>query len=117
MRLFYRLSADVIWLIHFLVVVLLLFGWLMPSIWYAYMIALVLTLISELVWSYCILSKWEFDLRKKGDPTLDYDFSYASYYTYRLTQGYFSPRFLAYAGIVFTSVSLLINLYFKLIQI
>ena len=114
MKYLYRTGADAIWLIHFLVVSLVLFGWLVPSFWYVYMVVLTGTLISELIWSYCILSKWEFDLRKRLNPSINYDFTYATYYTYRLTQGRLSPRFLGQASIVFTSLSLLINLYFRL---
>lgn len=113
MKLLYRIGADAIWIVHFLVVVLVLFGWLVPSIWYIYIIVLSGTLLSELIWSYCVLSKWEFDLRKKCNPDISYDFTYSSYYTYRLTQGYLSPRFLGQAGIVFCSLSLILNIYFK----
>jgi hypothetical protein len=113
MKVLYRLGADAIWFIHFLVVALVLFGWLVPSLWYLYMAVTAGVLVSELLWSYCILSKWEFDLRKKVSPELDYEYAYASYYTYRLTRGHLSPRFLARAGIVFTVLSLAINLYFK----
>ena len=63
--------------------------------------------------SILILSKWEFDLRKKLNPQLDYEYAYSSYYTYRLTHGFFSARFLAQAGIVFTTLSLVLNLYFR----
>lgn len=113
MKLIYRISADAIWLIHFLVVVLVLFGWLVPSLWYVYMAVLAGALLSELLLNYCFLSKWEFDLRKKINPGLDYDYSYTSYYTYKLTRQHLSTRFLARAGIVFTSFSLAINLYFR----
>jgi hypothetical protein len=116
MKLLYRITADIIWLVHFLVVVLVLFGWLVPNLWYLYMAVLVGTLVSEFLLSYCFLSKWEFDLRKKVNPKLDYDFTYASYYTYRLTQGHLSPRFLGRAGILFTSLSLVINLYFRFLS-
>lgn len=108
----YRLGADAIWILHLLVVVIALFGWTIPGIWLLYILVLASTLVSELVLSYCILSKWEFDLRKKVDPALKYDFSYTSYYTYRLTQGRLSPSFLRYVGIGFTSASLFVNIYF-----
>ncbi|HWO07460.1 MAG TPA: DUF2784 family protein [Candidatus Paceibacterota bacterium] len=108
------MCADMIWLTHFLVVCIVLFGWLVPSIWLMYIGVLVATLFSTTVYGYCIMSKWEYDLRRKADPeSVDYDFSYASYYTYRLTQGYLSNAFLARAGIVFVSLSLAIQLYFR----
>lgn len=112
MRLVYRIGADIIWLAHLAVVLIALFGWLVPSLWSVYMAVLAGVLISTLGLGYCILSKWEFELRKRIDPSLSYDFVYSSYYTYRLTRGYLSNEFLARAGIVFAALSLAINLYF-----
>ena len=65
------------------------------------------------MFGYCVLSKWEYDLRKRASPQIAYDFSYASYYTYRLTQGRLSGPFLAKAGVIFVSLSLLLNIYFR----
>jgi hypothetical protein len=113
MKFLYRFAADCIWTIHLLVVILILFGWLMPSLWYLYIVALIGALISELLLSYCFLSKWEFYLRKKYNPTVNYDYSYTSYYTYKLTRQHLSTRFLARIGILFTTLSLAINLYLK----
>jgi hypothetical protein len=113
MRFLHRIAADGIWLFHLGVVVLVLFGWLVPELWGLYIMTLGGTLLSELILNYCFLSKWEFDLRKKINPEIDYDYSYASYYTYKLTHRHLSTRFLARTGIVFTSVSTLINLYFR----
>lgn len=110
---FYRIGADTIWLIHFGVVCIALFGWLLPQIWFLYLAVLVGTLISTSTLGYCVLSKWEFDLRKKLNPTLVYDYMYSSYYTYRLTGGYISNAFLARGGVVFAALSLAINLYFR----
>jgi len=112
MKYLYRAAADLVWGIHFCVVVVVLFGWLVPSIWYVYMAALVSTLISDLVFKYCILSKWEFALRKMSGSGAVYDFTYTTYYTYRLTQGRLFQHFLGFVGIVFTSLSLFINIYF-----
>ena len=112
MKPLYKIGADIVWLMHFFVVVVALFGWLVPSIWSMYMATLAGTFLSTSTLGYCILSKWEYALRKKADPHLAYDFSYTSYYTYRLTKGHLSSRFLAHTGLVFVSLSLMINLYF-----
>jgi len=113
MRFLYRFAADFIWIVHFFVVVIVLFGWLVPSFWFVYIAVVTGALISELLLNYCFLSKWEFDLRKKINQKLNYDYSYTSYYTYKLTHQHLSGRFLARAGIVFTTFSLVVNLYFK----
>ena len=113
MHILYRVGADIFWLIHFVVVCIALFGWLVPQIWLLYIAVLIGTLASTLTFGYCILSKWEFDLRKKSNPTLSYEYAYASYYTYRLTRGYLSGAFVAHTGVAFAASSLAINLYFR----
>lgn len=117
MSFLYRFAADFILVVHFFVVVLVLFGWLVPSLWLVYIAIVTGALISELLLNYCFLSKWEFDLRKKINPKLNYDYSYTSYYTYKLTHQHLSSRFLARVGIMFTTLSLAINLYFKFLFI
>lgn len=113
MKFVYRVSADTIWLFHLLVLLVALFGWLIPGIWPVYLLVLVGILLSELALSYCFLSKWEFDLRKKLCPHLDYDYSYTSYYTYKLTHQRISTRFIARTGMLFTSLSIILTLFFK----
>lgn len=113
MRFFYRAGADIIWVLHFLIVVIALFGWLAPWLWPAYIAVLVGTLVSTLVYGYCVLSKWEYQLRKKINEQVEYDFSYASYYTYKLTHGRISPNLLKWGGMLFVCMSLAISLYFR----
>ncbi len=113
MRLFYRLAADGIFVAHLLLVLLALFGFLVPALWYAYMAALAATLVSDLVFGYCILSKWEFDLRKRIDPQTNYDFAWATYYTYKLTNQRISNEFYKRAGISALVLIIALNLYFR----
>ncbi len=108
-----RIAADIVFVAHFLVIVIIGIGWLFPSIWYLYMAILFGTLLSELFFSYCILSKWEYQLRRIADPAVEYEYEFASYYTYRLTRGYLSGRFLRVAGTAFVSLSIILNLYFR----
>jgi len=107
-----RLLAAIIFFLHFAVVLIVLFGWMIPSLWYPYMAVLAGTLLSDLVFGYCILSKWEFDLRKKIDPSIDYNYRWTSYYTYRFTQHRVSDTFILRVSTVFLVGSLVINLYF-----
>ncbi len=112
MKLMYRFLADVLWFIHFFVVAVVLFGWLVPQIFYLYLLTLFCVLLSNIFLHYCILSKWEYELRRKINPELQYEFSYSSYYTYRMTNGYLSNEFLRHTGLWFPILSLSINLYF-----
>lgn len=110
----YRILADLIFVFHFVVIMIVIFGWLFPSIWYLYMFVLVVSLIFDIFLGYCILSKWEFLLRKKLKPDLKYSYSFTTYYTYRLTNYWLTDRFMKIVAITFLSLSILINiaLYF-----
>lgn len=113
MKYLYRISADLILILHFLVVIIVLFGWFKPDFWYFYMGTLVATLLSDLMFGYCILSKWEFNLRKKIEPDKNYDFRWTTYYTYKFTSIHISNRFYTYGSLIFLILSLTINLYFR----
>jgi len=108
-----RIAADCIFLFHCAVVAIIAFGWLIPSIWYFYMLILIVTLISEITLGYCFLSKWEFDLRKQIDPAVDYEYGFSSYYTYKLTNRRLSQRFIANAAVFFLVASLAITIYLR----
>ena len=56
MRFLYRFAADFIWIVHFFVVVIVLFGWLVPSFWFVYIAVVTGALISELLLNYCFFS-------------------------------------------------------------
>lgn len=99
-------------MLHFFVVVVTLFGWLVSYIRPLYIGILVSVLVSNIFLKYCFLSKWEYDLRRRANANIEYDFIYTSYYTHYLTKGYLSRDFLRWVGLGFTSVSLLIVIYF-----
>lgn len=113
MRLLYRIGADSIFFIHFALVFIAVFGFLFPNLWYVYMSVLVATLISNLIFGYCVLSKWEFDLRKKVDPHTNYNFTWTTYYTYKFTNQRISDVFYKRAAIIVLVLCIAINLYFK----
>jgi len=106
----YRVGAEFLFLALFSVVVTVLFGWLFPSIWPLYMVALAGTFLSNITLRRCVLSDWEFSLRRRYDPTTSYDYSYSSFYTYKLTKQRISDGFLLKVGLVFTGVSFVANL-------
>jgi len=114
MKFLYRVGAEAIFALHFLTVLLVVFGFLVPSLWYVYIAALVATLISDLIFGYCILSKWEFDLRRRFNPSVPkYDFAWTTYYTYKFTNQQISYLFYKRASIVALSLALIFNLYFR----
>jgi hypothetical protein len=110
--LFKRILADGIFLVHAALFPIVLFGWLLPSMWYIYMGIMAVTLFSALTFGYCLLSKWEFDVRRHIDPTIDYDYAWTAYYVHRFTQKHLSEIFWIRASVVFLVGSLGVNIYF-----
>lgn len=71
-----------------------------------YIVTLVATLISEVTLGYCFLSEWEFRLRKKARPDLEYDSTFLSYYFYRLSGINIPAVYIRYPAIAFLVLSL-----------
>lgn len=113
MKLFYRILADCVFVLHLVIVLVALFGWVSPRLWNIYMVLLLATLISDIVLGYCILSKLEFDLRKKIDPDSRYDFTWTTYYTHKITNKRISNTFFKRTAITYLILCLCVNLYFK----
>ena len=113
MKLTYRIIADILFIVHGLLFALVLFGYFFPAFWYAYMTALILAFLSDIIFGYCLLSEWEFNLRKNYNPTIDYNYSFASFYTYKITNQRMSDSFYRWASVIFLGLSILINIYFK----
>ena len=105
--------ANLILAIHLVIVFVILFGWGIDSIYYLYMAVLAGTLLSELILGYCFLTKWEFDLRKKFQPNLNYDYSFLSYYGYKFVKQRISTKFIKYSALIFLFLSLVVNLIFR----
>jgi uncharacterized protein DUF2784 len=104
--------ANFIFLFHCAILLVVFFGWLVPALWPVYIAVLIVTLGLDIVLGYCILSKWEFQIRKKLNPHLNYDYSFSSFYTYKLTRKRIPERFVETVGVIFIVFSLCISLYF-----
>lgn len=110
---FYKILADLIFIFHLLIVLVVLFGWTVPQIWFFYMSVLILSLTSGLILGYCFLSKWEFNIRKKINPQTTNGSSFITYYIYKVTNYRISDS--QYAGVsnIFLISSILLNLYLR----
>jgi len=115
MKKVWQFVANILFVLHALVVLIAVFGWLVASLWYVYMGILVLTLLSDVFFGYCILSKWEFDFRKKINPKTQYDYAWSTYYTYKLTNHRISNRTINRIALTFVVLSLIINILARLI--
>lgn len=108
-----KLLANTVFLVHLALYIVIVFGWLFPSIWVFYMAIMFITLVQDVFLNYCILSKWEFLLRKKSDPKVDYHYNFSSFYIHKFVGEPLSPSFVRRWAIVFLSISIFINLYFR----
>lgn len=77
---FYKILADFVFIVHFLLVLTVMFGWLFPKLFYFFLAAIIATALSEILFKYCLLSKIEFGLRRKINPDKHYDKSCIVHY-------------------------------------
>jgi hypothetical protein len=110
-RFFYLTLANFLVFLHIPVLFILLFGWRLEHPSWVYPLVLMGTLGTQIVTNSCILTKWEFTLRKKLDPTLSYDASFLSFYAYKYSNIRISSSLLRILSYLFLSISLLI--YYK----
>lgn len=103
-----KIIANLIFLIHWPVVYILLFGWSFEKFSWLYITTLVITFITQVFFGYCFLTKWEFDLRKKLDPNLYYDYSFLSWYAYKYSNIHISSKLIKYISLSFLFVSIVI---------
>jgi hypothetical protein len=115
-RFLYIILADALFVVHFLLLLIVLFGWSIDGLWSVYMTLLVLTLLSDIVFGYCLLSKWEFHLRKKIDPSTDYNFTWSTFYTHKFTAHLIPDRVFKHIVLSFLVISLSMNIYFKFLH-
>lgn len=101
-----RISADMICLVHAAIFLVAVFGWLVPSVWSVYLVVLVITLASDLIFGYCIVSKWEFLIRKKIDPTINYDYTWTTYYIRRITGKIINNNLFEKVAVVYIALSI-----------
>lgn len=113
MRTLEHVGAVGIFLIHCAIGVVIFLGWLWSSIWPLYIATLAIVLVQNWLLGYCVLSRWEFSLRRMLNPKLRYEYNFTTYYTYKLTHRRLSTRFVQVGGTVFLASSLAISLYSK----
>lgn len=79
-KLSYKVAAEIVFSVHFLLVATVSLGWLIPGMFYIHLALLLATLLSEIFLGYCVLTRLEFGLRRKLDPTLVFDKSCMIHY-------------------------------------
>lgn len=80
----YLALANIVCILHFLLILLVLFGWVHDRSFWFFVSAILITAFSELLLGKCILTVWEFNLRRKVDPSKIYDPSCIMHYSRKL---------------------------------
>lgn len=92
---------------------IVLIGWYYPVFQTAHLITASLVLLAEIFLGYCPLTRWEFLLRKKVEPDLNYDSSFLSYYAYKILRMNIPGRKIKYPAVVFLIAVLALNIFYK----
>ena len=79
-KIFYLTLANVVFILHLALVLIVAFGWLIPSMYYVFLVLLAAVFLMDLFLGYCPLTPLEFGIRKKLDPTKTYDSSCIAHY-------------------------------------
>ena len=79
-RYFYSTVANSLFLLHAAFALIVLVGWAIPDVVYVYLPVLLTSLIAERLLGYCVLTKWEFAIRKRLYPALHYEHSFLIHY-------------------------------------
>ena len=103
-------KVNILFLIHFILVFIIFFGWMLPSVHFIYISVLFATLLCWTFLGYCPITKWEFNIRRKYEPELDYRNEYIEYYFSKFFKVNIPVTFIRFWGIVFLVISLLINI-------
>jgi|SRR3989344_6123738 len=113
MKILYIVTANIIFLAHLILVLLVLFGFLFDSIYILYLAALILTLLTGIFLKYCPLTKLEFYFRKKLNPSLNYNSAFIAYYGRKFFEKKISNKFIRYAALIFLSSAIILNVFIR----
>jgi hypothetical protein len=83
-RMVYRIAADALFLSHVVIVLLICVGWYFPQLYLVHLLALFGASVSNVYFGNCIFSTWEFTLRKKVNPEVNYEHGYMTHYIQKI---------------------------------
>ena len=100
-----------IFILHLGVVFINIMGWLFPILRPLYQITLLVTIISWVTTTSCILTVWEFKLRKIVNPRIEeYEYQFIDFYLRKWFKGSARPQFIHRIGLLFLVASFGLNI-------
>lgn len=79
-KIFYYSLANLVFIVHFALVLILTVGWLVPGMYYFFLGVIVTVFLVDVTLGYCPLTLWEFNIRKKLNPAKIYDKTFTAHY-------------------------------------
>lgn len=99
--------AELMFISHTLLMIVLLAGWLFPEpYYYIYLAILTLTFLTQLLFRYCLLTAWEFYFRRIHDPEIGPTPYFLTYYSHKTFPGWVTDGFVDRISLVFLGVSI-----------
>lgn len=106
--------ANTILTVHILLGLIILFGWLWLDIRPAYLLTLVGWPLCWVVFGYCPLTKWEFQLRERPDAGTSLNGEIVHHYSRKLIGVEIPVRYILMGGYILLSVSIIGNVAYEL---
>lgn len=106
--------ANALFVLHVLIGLVILFGWLYAPIRPLYLALLILWPLCWLVFGFCPLSKWEFQLRGINIKDTDLNGEIISYYARKLFGVRIPAPFIFGGGLVLLGISVVGNVLYVL---
>lgn len=109
----FKFLVHALTLVHLGLIFIILFGWLLPQLWWLYGFSLIATALSWLVFDRCILVDVEYWLRKQGGMSLDHKESLftATFLGHLFGREVLSEKMIRVLGVSILSVSIVWWLY------
>lgn len=118
-RLIYWIGASFLAVVHPVVTLVILLGWAHEDLFCLHGFFVFLTVLSWVFYGHCVLSDWEYKLRKKLDSDIElYEYGYLHYHLRKLTPIAPDKKFIKRIGMPFLVCLLIVwcfNLYLKLL--
>ncbi len=102
--------ANALFVLHLLVGIILLCGWLFPRFRILYLILLVGWPLSWILFGYCPITKWEFLLRRKYRKDIDSDNEFIQHYLYEFLDVYIPTPAIFAAGMALFLILLILSI-------
>lgn len=110
MKTLYRMAADLLLGLHFVVGAFFLAGWLFRAIQLLYLPILISWPLCWIFLGYCPLTRWEILLRKKYNPEFDTHEEFIKRYAHKFFQMDIHSQTVFQAGLVIFTILLALSL-------